>query len=334
MKKIFLFVLGTAAIISSLSGCGSNSPTPPPTPSGWSYTNLHPTDYSYSVAGAVSSGGWIGGAAFKPTQKEYVSQPIIWKTPLAASATNIYDNKQIPAGIFAISNSMTGGFLANFGAYWPTSTADFPGMVPLESSALSVIYGLSNGWAVGSATELGTNPHTYPRLWDLTNSTKTDLTPASEAEARVWGIDGATASDPGFQVGEVSPSLHAALWKGTAGSFVDLHPAMVSGAPSLASAAWAVSGSQQGGYATTADDDHAALWSGKASSFVDLHPLKVTGVKNSYIRAMATGIQVGNILFSDDPTDSHAFLWYGAANTTLTCTPFYPQNSVTPQPWV
>jgi hypothetical protein len=58
---------------------------------------------------------------------------------------------------------------------------------------------------------------------------------------------------------------HAALWGGTAASWVDLNPAGAS-----ESDAWAVHNGQQVGYATVGGLQHAGLWSGTADSWVDL----------------------------------------------------------------
>ncbi len=59
----------------------------------------------------------------------------------------------------------------------------------------------------------------------------------------------------------------------------------------------------------TFDAYHAALWTGTAGSFKDLHPAQITGVTDSFLRGMASGVQVGNVLFDNDPVNSHAILW-------------------------
>ncbi|MCE9558164.1 MAG: hypothetical protein K8R88_04365, partial [Armatimonadetes bacterium] len=62
---------------------------------------------------------------------------------------------------------------------------------------------------------------------------------------------------------------HAALWKGTSESFVDLNPS-----PTTESRAYKGYGDVQVGYSTAAfgTAQRAALWKGTASSMVDLHP--------------------------------------------------------------
>ena len=158
----------------------------------------------------------------------------------------------------------------------------------------------------------------------------------------------------GQQVGYASPSYysqpHAALWSGSASSFVDLHPtgwdqsyaygvaggqqvryavpyggndraALWSGSASsfvdlhpfawYQSRAYGVAGGQQVGYAVPyGGNDRAALWSGSASSFVDLHP---SGWYQSYAYGVAGGLQVGTVY--DYSNNRHAALWSGSASS-------------------
>jgi hypothetical protein len=123
-------------------------------------------------------------------------------------------------------------------------------------------------------------------------------------------ISGAGGGNPGVQVGVVDES--AALWSGTAGSYVNLNPANA-----YHSQANAVSGAYQGGWALMDGDVyHAALWNGSAASFQDLHPA-LSGVTDSFITGVAEGMQAGRILFNEDPQDTHAFLWLDSATKYL-----------------
>lgn len=82
---------------------------------------------------------------------------------------------------------------------------------------------------------------------------------------------------------------HAAMWRGTAASFVDLNPVGFT-----ASEALATNGLQQGGWAYAAlptTTQHAALWSGTADTFVDLHPV---GFSDSRVTALSVTQQVGD----------------------------------------
>jgi hypothetical protein len=96
---------------------------------------------------------------------------------------------------------------------------------------------------------------------------------------------------------------HAALWSGTAESWVDLHPA-----GSTYSGALAVSDGQQVGRAGFGVHTHASLWSGTADSWVDLHP---TGIENSDATCIAGGYQAG-VVNNGSP---RAALWHGTADS-------------------
>ncbi|HQY87138.1 MAG TPA: hypothetical protein PK402_00675 [Tepidisphaeraceae bacterium] len=106
---------------------------------------------------------------------------------------------------------------------------------------------------------------------------------------------------PGVQVGShYVASDHAALWTGSAGSFVDLHPS----GPG-ASNAFGAALSQQVGQVTYGFTDHAALWYGSAASFVDLHPL---GASESSANGTDGALQVGGVDFGL----GHAAYWAGS----------------------
>ena len=155
--------------------------------------------------------------------------------------------------------------------------------------------------------------------------TVVNLNPAG-AFSYAWGVSG------GKQVGEVFVSVreysvaHAALWSGTAASWVDLNPA---GAGAQGSIAWGVSGGQQVGDAVFGDiwtcsgnyTWHASLWSGTAESWVDLHPAGAGAQGGSSARGVSGGKQVGwaSILPSD--WDPHAGLWSGTAASWVDLNP-------------
>jgi hypothetical protein len=127
---------------------------------------------------------------------------------------------------------------------------------------------------------------------------------AWSGSATIWSGTGSTSLHPsgvgysealavrdGMQVGDtLRPSAeHAAVWRNTAQSYVDLHP---SGA--VRSEARATDGISQGGWATVhsplGDVQHAALWNGSAASFTDLNPSQSL---ESKVNGMAPGQQVG-----------------------------------------
>ena len=88
----------------------------------------------------------------------------------------------------------------------------------------------------------------------------------------------------------VGGAVHASLWSGTPGSWVDLNPA---GATS--SIAYAVHAGRQAGQAAIGGETHAGEWSGTASSWIDRHP---TGATLSVVRGMDAAGMAGYADFS------------------------------------
>ncbi len=116
----------------------------------------------------------------------------------------------------------------------------------------------------------------------------------------------------------------AAMWTGSAASFVDLHP---EGIGAESSRAYAISGGLQGGIVRLDDANRATLWMGTPDSRIDLHP-DVAG--NSYVRGMtgdlASGEQIG---YATVPL-SHACIWRGSATSW---TDLHPDGWFASQGW-
>jgi len=156
--------------------------------------------------------------------------------------------------------------------------------------------------------------------------TVVNLSPAG-ASSYAWGVSG------GKQVGEVFVSVreysvaHAALWSGTAASWVDLNPA---GAGAQGSIAWGVSGGQQVGCAVFGDiwtgsgnyTWHASLWSGTAASWVDLNP---AGSGESCAYGVSGGQQVG---YARIGSVEHAGLWSGTDASWVDLNPAEATDSI------
>ena len=118
----------------------------------------------------------------------------------------------------------------------------------------------------------------------------------------------------GQQVGHVYG--HAALWSGTAASYVDLNPAGID-----TSEAWGVSAGQQVGWGhgiDTGNRDHALLWSGTAESYVDLNP---TGFIESQAWGASGGQQGGYGGGEITGWYYHALLWSGTAENYVDLNP-------------
>jgi len=137
--------------------------------------------------------------------------------------------------------------------------------------------------------------------------TVTSLNPSSAAASAVLG--GLDIQQVGRAT--IGVEVHAALWNGTAGSFVDLHPASAVGT----SFAFASNGSKQGGEIFTATNVHAGLWNGTAASFVDLNP---GGATDSSVRALSASQQVGDAKIGGV---TRAAVWTGTAGSFTDLTP-------------
>ncbi len=145
----------------------------------------------------------------------------------------------------------------------------------------------------------GTN---FPVLWQGGSTVGQSLLPAG---FDAGSINGMSASQQVGQVNVAGSPSHAALWSGTAASFVDLH----SGPQGSASAAFAISAGQQVGvyYASAGGPQQAAFWLGTPLSFVNLHPAGAT----SSAAWAADGGRQGGFVFYQATGVSHAALWVG-----------------------
>lgn len=106
---------------------------------------------------------------------------------------------------------------------------------------------------------------------------------------------------------------HASLWTGSAGSWVDLHPA-----GSTDSRANSTSGTQQVGYAFIGGSPHASLWSGTAASWIDLNP---AGASNSVANDVLGSFQVGYAVFTGQV---RAGIWSGTSGSWIDLSSFVP----------
>jgi hypothetical protein len=126
--------------------------------------------------------------------------------------------------------------------------------------------------------------------------TLTDLTPTGPL-AGAFGVSGGT--QVGVAFGE------AALWSGTAASFVNLDPSGYTGGR-----AEGVSGAYQVGQVGNGTNGFAALWNGTAASFVNLDPSG--GTLNSVAFGVSGGTQVGEWLNASE-SNFYAAVWNGTA---------------------
>jgi hypothetical protein len=134
-----------------------------------------------------------------------------------------------------------------------------------------------SGNQIGGYGGTGTDTHLHALLWNGTNSQPVDF----GAFSGIYGIYN------GIQVGDYSPD-HAALWRGTAASLVDLSPP---GATFFteASSIWGNEVSGTWHRDPTGSDPHAAVWTSLSpSGFVDLS-------LPSFLKSDAPGISRGQV---------------------------------------
>ncbi len=101
---------------------------------------------------------------------------------------------------------------------------------------------------------------------------------------------------------------HAAMWSGSAASFVDLNPARVA-----ESRIYGCDLNQQAGYIMPVSPGftHAAIWNGSAASVADLHP--GDGFVSSLAFGTGGGQQVGyGVTIPSAGGAGHALLWTGS----------------------
>lgn len=150
-------------------------------------------------------------------------------------------------------------------------------------------------------------------LWNVVTGSCTNLHPNVPCLGSV-----ATAISANHQAGYIwlsSGDTFAALWTGSADSFVNLNPAgaarsMING----------MRDDQEAGYAMFLVNRtmyfHAGLWTGTAASWIDLHP---TSCIHSYANGVSGGQQVGYVMVASG--DYHASLWSGTAASWIDLNP-------------
>jgi hypothetical protein len=124
----------------------------------------------------------------------------------------------------------------------------------------------------------------------------------------------------GVQVGTYGGSVrkHACMWRGSAGSFIDLHP----DGSLVGSDATAAGDGQQVGIAWDEElAGRAALWSGSSETFRNLGP---DGFVRSHASHCARGFQAGWVARKDRGMLIRAALWNGAAEDWLDLQDFLP----------
>ena len=182
----------------------------------------------------------------------------------------------------------------------------------------------SCAWGTQQAGTAHIGDSTHAGIWSGTAGSWVDLNPSGAAGSSAGAICG--TQQAGYCIigyisgGMLCGYLHAAMWSGTADSWVDLHPSCAVG-----SFAYGTSGTQQAGCVYRYIDSvwcvHASMWSGTAASWIDLNP---AGSTDSIAYATSGGQQTG---WSYIDGVEHAGLWSGTAGSWVDLNPFGAASS-------
>lgn len=157
-------------------------------------------------------------------------------------------------------------------------------------------------------------------LWRGSAESWTSLHPAGRVSSNIQGMSrhvqvgsSAVPWDDTSQTGGFDYAQHACLWRGTAESWIDLHP---DGA--IESRAWCAAGRWQGGWFGTYVTERACIWTGSVGSMVDLHALLPEKYNRSYAyRMWIAGEQLNVLVTVWDSLDNR---WeYIVASRLLPC---------------
>ncbi len=186
----------------------------------------------------------------------------------------------------------------------------------LNSTAFALSGTNQAGYATFGNAQNGYFDHAA--LWSGTRDSFVDLNPAGALYSRAQAVSG--TQQAGYArfliyyppLGDYFVFSHAALWSGTAPSFVDLHPPQYYGSL-FNSYAFGLNGEQQAGRIQNGTAFfNAALWKGTASSFLNLDPASDYG-EGSGATSMG-GNRVAGYSWITSVNEPHAVQWAGKAD--------------------
>jgi hypothetical protein len=182
------------------------------------------------------------------------------------------------------------------GGIWHGSSGSW---VPVtDPGAQGYIFGIDGETLVGYQEG-------HAMIWVGPDHVPIDLHPGASSEAVNSGALKTRRNVQAGAIGIAFDVYHAGYWRGTAASFIDLHP---TGA--VTSSAAATDGLWVGGRTGFPGfGEHAYIWNTLSSVSVDLNP---AGATSSHILGMAPGVQVGDASFG---LPTHAALWRGTAQS-------------------
>lgn len=224
------------------------------------WTDLHPAGATHSFAHKTDGIQQVGD--FSATG--IVAHAALWSGTAAsfvdlnpAGATTSFAS-DVENGIQVGRANVGGVFQASV---WSGSAASWTSLHP-SGATRSALFTMDNGQFAGFAEFGGPG---RASLWTSASpSSFVNLDPGIDPSwiSEVWGMQG------GQQVGDYGPLINgfsAALWTGSAASYVNLMPA-----GGLESSAFAVHSGYQVGYTNFGSGAVAGIWNGTAASWEDL----------------------------------------------------------------
>ncbi len=298
---------------------------PPSAPAAWVATNIHPGwadggSHAYGIAD-----GLIGGGAVMPTDLPdgrvlNLSHAFVWE-PDTLTPIDVSPPGSVGGEILDAEGSLLVGWFWHIfscppwtcgwesAGYWDAGTLAF---TETHMSGAEYDHAVATDGArlvTNAAFEYTEGIYTYmPFLWTPPQSVSY-LDPGDVIDyVNVTAIDGV------HQYGSMIPAdtslqWHAAMWSGSAGSLLDVHPAGYDEST--------ISGAGDGqvvGQLELSGTQHAALWAGGTAAAIELHP---AGATVSQAMAVHDGIQVGSV-------DGKAALWIGSAESHVNLHAFAP----------
>ena len=280
---------------------------------GFGNSSVHGTSFEFTAEGGRSNALILDTAGLPGTSGAFSLLPgsIIETSNLLYSGEFTY-----PPGVYTGSvRVITAGNL------------DIPGMNPVPEASTTISFGLLLALGLGGRVIAARKKKAFRATVGLSTLTLLSLlTLPANAQYQAINlsppapffpqseVSSAAAVEGGQQAGfSDNGGSHAALWSGSASSFVDLNPAGFRSSQVLSTA-----GRQQAGSGISSSGDNspqALLWSGSAASAVNLNP---AGSYTSQANGIGGGQEVGyGNGGSSTNYQNNAFLWTGTAASAV-----------------
>lgn len=267
-----------------------------------SWVDLHPKGALNSIALGVGGGIQVGrvqtptdvfAAMWRGTPESLINLDVDGYDGTDAYATD---------GVYQVGTAST---IQTTQAYvWQGSAESARNITPAGATAAAA-YDISGGMSVGAVSFDGRHGHAI--LWDLELGTHVDLNPNGYLNSLAQGVF--NEQQVGYVRDPATEWQRAAIWHGSADSFVNLHPFSTEYQRSFA---YATNGEVQVGEARLTrggrTDFHALAWRGSAETVVDLHEF----LPDAFASSGANDIdEFGNIIgWADlDFGTTYAVIW-------------------------